>query len=315
VPTPVLIDTDPGIDDAIALLLALRSPELDVRGITVVQGNVPVEAGTLNVFKVLDPAGRLDVPVARGAGRPLLRQSITAEIVHGNDGLADLMPPPERVPVQDEYGPAFVARHATESGRPVTVVTLGPLSNLAIALLSVPEAVAGIERVVAMGGAMRVEGNVTPAAEYNIYSDPEAAAVVLRSGVPFTLVPLDATIQATVDGATGERLQEADDPVERFLGGLIVHLAGIYRRYYRTDSVAMHDPLAMAVAIDPSLVETRRLHVAVETGGVLSAGRTVADFWNIPEPWGEPNADVALSIDPARFDDLLWRRLVGRHPP
>ncbi|HEX2031303.1 MAG TPA: nucleoside hydrolase [Actinomycetota bacterium] len=314
-PTPVLIDTDPGIDDAIALLLALRSPELEIAGITVVHGNVPVEAGTLNAFKVLELAGRRDIPVARGAARPLLRQPVTAEIVHGADGLADLMPAPERIDLHPEYGPTFLARRLEEVDRPVTVVTLGPLTNLAVALLAAPGAAAGVERVVAMGGAVRVEGNVTPSAEFNVYADPEAAAIVLASGIPVTLVPLDATMHATVPGAVGRKLQGSDDPVERFLGDLIAHAAGVYRRYYGTEDVAMHDPLALAVAIDPSLVETRRVHVAVETGGSITAGRTVADFWGIPEPWGEPNADVALGVDAGRFDELLWRRLIGRYPP
>ncbi|MFN2590416.1 MAG: nucleoside hydrolase, partial [Actinomycetota bacterium] len=311
----VLIDTDPGIDDAIALLLALRSPELDVRGITVVHGNVPVDGGTLNTFKVLQLAGRGDVPVARGAARPLLREPVTAEIVHGTDGLADLMPPPQDVDIHPEYGPTFLARRLEESDEPVTVVTLGPFTNLAITLLSAPRSVPRIARVFAMGGAVRVEGNVTPAAEFNVYADPEAAAVVLASGVPLTLVPLDATMQATVAGAVGRKLRSADNPVERFVGDLIAHAAGVYERYYGTEDVAMHDPLALAAAIDPSLLETRRVHVAVETGGAITSGRTVADFWGIPEPWGEPNADVALGIDPARFDELLWRRLIGRYPP
>ena len=311
----VLIDTDPGIDDAIALLLAIRSPEVDVRGITVVHGNVPVDAGTANTFKVLDLAGGLDIPVARGAAAPLLRPPRHAEIVHGRDGLAELIPDPEEFSLHEDYGPGFLVHALEEANDPMTVIALGPLTNVAIALLSAPAAVERIERLVVMGGAIRVEGNVTPSAEFNIFADPEAAAIVLRTGVPITLVPLDVTMRAVVGGDVGRRLAEGDDPVERFIGQLISHVAGIYGRYYRIDGMAMHDPLATAVAVDPSLVTTQNLHVDVETGSGLAAGRTIADFWHIPEPWGEPNADVALEIDADRFDELLWTRLVGRYPP
>ena len=311
----VLIDTDPGIDDAIALLLALRSPELEVRGISVVHGNVPVDAGTANTFKVLDLAGRPEVPVARGAAAPLLRPATHAEIVHGRDGLAELIPPPEEFALHEDYGPGFLVHTLEEAGEAMTIITLGPLTNMAIALLSAPAAAERIERIVIMGGAVRVEGNVTPSAEFNIYADPEAAAVVLRSGVPVTLVGLDVTMKATVTGETGRRLAEAEEPVERFVGQLISHIAGVYRTYYGMDGMAMHDPLAVAVAIDPSLVRTEPLHVEVETGAGLAAGRTIADFWKIPEPRGEPNADVALDVEAEKFDELLWTRLLGRYPP
>jgi purine nucleosidase len=311
----VLIDTDPGIDDAIALLLALRSPELDVRGISVVHGNVPVDVGTANVFKVLDLAGGLDVPVARGAAAPLLRPATHAEIVHGSDGLAELIPPPEELALHEDYGPGFLVHTLEQSDTPMTLITLGPLTNVAISLLSAPAAAERIERLVIMGGAVRVEGNVTPSAEFNIYADPEAAAIVLRSGVPVTLVGLDATMRATVTGETGRELAQAEEPVERFVGQLISHIAGVYRTYYGIDGMAMHDPLAVAVAVDPSLVRTQRLHVDVETGSGLGVGRTIADFWKIPEPRGEPNADVALEVDAERFDELLWTRLLGRYPP
>jgi purine nucleosidase len=311
----VLIDTDPGIDDAIALLLALRSPELVVKGISVVHGNVPVEAGTANVFKVLDLAGRLEVPVARGAAAPLLRPATHAEIVHGRDGLAELMPAPEDFSLHEDYGPGFLVHTLEDAADPITVITLGPLTNVAIALLSAPAAAERIERIVVMGGAIRVEGNVTPSAEFNIYADPEAAAVVLRAGVPVTLVPLDATMKAVVPGDLGRRLAETEDPVERLVGQLIAYIAGIYGRYYRFDGMAMHDPLAVAVAADHSLVTTEHLHVDVETGAGLAAGRTIADFWHIPEPWGEPNADVALDVDGGRFDEFLWTRLLDRYPP
>jgi purine nucleosidase len=311
----VLIDTDPGIDDALALILALRSPELDVRGITVVHGNVPVDRGTRNAFRILDLVGRRDVPVAQGAAVPLLRELRTAEIVHGSDGLADLVTTEVEASPDGAAGPAFLVRALEDADARLTVITLGPLTNLAIALAFAPQIVERIERVVAMGGAVRSEGNATPAAEFNILADPEAAAIVLRSGAPVTLVPLDVTMGTIFPGEWSERLRGSEDPVERFAGGLGMHVTGIYRQFYGIDGFALHDPLAVAVALDPSLVEGQDLWVTVDTGDGLTAGKTFADFWHIPEPWGEPNARVALHVDADRFLRLFCERLFGRYPP
>jgi purine nucleosidase len=311
----LLIDTDPGIDDALAMLLALRSPEANVRGITTVHGNVPVERGTHNALRVLDLAGRSDVPVAAGAAVPLLRELRTAELVHGSDGLADLVTTEVDVDSQPVAGPEFLVRTVTEAAEPPTIVTLGPLTNLAIALAFAPQLAERIAQVVVMGGAVRSEGNATPAAEFNILCDPEAAAIVLRSGVPLTLVPLDVTMRAIFPGDWSERLEGSEDPVERFAGGLGVHVTRIYRQYYGIDGFALHDPLAMAVAIDPSLVQTRELWVTVDTGQGITAGKTFADFWGIPEPWGEPNARVALEVDAERFLRFFCERMFGRYPP
>ena len=311
----VVIDTDPGIDDALALILALRSPELNVRAITVVHGNVPVDRGTRNAFRVLDLVGRRDVPVAAGAAVPLLRELRTAEIVHGTDGLADLVTTEVDVAPERLAGPALIVQTLEEAPEPVTVITLGPLTNVAVALAFAPQVVERIERIVAMGGAVRQEGNATPAAEFNILADPEAAAIVLRSGAPITLVPLDATMKAIFPGEWSERLGEADDKVSRFAGGLGRHVTGIYREYYGIDGFALHDPLAVGVAVDPSLVDGQDLWVTVDTGQGIAAGRTFGDFWHIPEPWGEPNARVALDVDAERFLRLYCERLFGRYPP
>jgi purine nucleosidase len=311
----VLIDTDPGIDDALALILALRSPELDVRAITVVHGNVPVDRGTRNAFRILDLLGRRDIPVAAGAAVPLLRELRTAEIVHGADGLADLVTSEVDVAPEPVAGPALILRTLEDTTDPLTVITLGPLTNLAVALAYAPEAVERIERIVAMGGAVRQEGNATPAAEFNVLADPEAAAIVLRSGAPITLVPLDATMKTIFRGEWSERLRDSDDEVERFAGGLGMHVTDIYREYYGIDGFALHDPLAVGVAVDPSLIEGRDLWVTVDTGDGIAAGRTFADFWHIPDPWGEPNARVALDVDAERFLRLYSERLFGRFPP
>jgi inosine-uridine nucleoside N-ribohydrolase len=311
----VLIDTDPGIDDALALMLALRSPELEVVGVTIVHGNVDLERGTANAFKVLDVMGRRDVPVAPGAAAPLLRELRTAEIVHGQDGLADLVTTPVDVDPRPIAGPAFIVETLQSSDEPVTLVTLGPLTNVAIALSFAPEIVQRIERIVAMGGAVRSEGNATPAAEFNVLVDPEAAEIVLRSAAPITLVPLDVTMKAIFRDEWAERLRGSSDHVERFAGNMAAFVIRVYREYYRIAGMALHDPLAMAVAIDPSLVETQALFVTVDRGEGISTGRTVADFWHIPESWGQPNADVALAVDAERFLALFSNRMFGRYPP
>lgn len=310
----VLIDTDPGIDDAIAILLALASPELDVRGITVVHGNVPVEACTLNALKVLDLVGRRDVPVVTGAAAPLVRPPRHAETVHGPDGLGGLFPPPDDARPFAADAAAFIAGALEETDEPTTLISLGPLTNVATAILATPGVIERLERIVSMGGAIRREGNVTPAAEFNIFADPEAAAIVFRSGVPITLVPLDATMRAVFPGEAAARLAGSEVPVERAVGELGSYVSAVYRTYYGIDGFALHDPLAVGAAIDPTLVTTQDLWVTVETRGELTAGATLADFWHIPEPWGEPNASVALDADGDRFLEFLCTRLFGRFP-
>ena len=311
----VIIDTDPGIDDALALMFALRSTELEILGITTVHGNVPVDRGTRNTHRVLDLMGRRDVPVAAGAAAPLLRELRTAEFVHGSDGLADLVTTEVQMELEPVAAPAFLVSALEAAQEPTTVVTLGPLTNLAIALAFAPHLVERIERIVAMGGAIRSEGNATPAAEFNILVDPEAAAIVVRAGAPVTLVPLDVTMKTVFRGEWADRLRASEDPLERFVGGLASHATTIHREAYGMDGMALHDPLAMAVAIDPSLVSGRDVWVSVDTGEGLSAGKTFADFWRIPNPWGEPNAFVALEVDEDRFLRLFCERLLGRFPP
>jgi purine nucleosidase len=310
----VLIDTDPGIDDAMALLLALRSPELDVAGVSVVQGNVGVEAGSMNALRILQLAGRGDVPVAAGPDMPLVRQPRRSEIVHGTDGLADLGLALPDGKALDEYGPAFIVRVLEASEEPTTIIALGPLTNLAIVLLSAPHVISRIERIVLMGGSVRWEGNITPAAEYNIHEDPEAASIVFRSPVPTTMVGLNVTMRTIMRKEQCERLASSDDEVERLVGRLGLHIVRIYERFYRIPGFALHDPLAVGAAVDPSLVRTERRHVLVDLSPGPTAGQTLVDFWGIPEPWGEPNADVALEVDADRFLELFDRRLFGRHP-
>jgi len=275
-PVPIILDCDPGHDDAVAIMLAAGCPSAELLGITTVAGNQTLERTTRNACVVATVAG-IDIPIAAGCDRPLLRQLRTAPEIHGDSGLDG--PPPLEPTV------APIKRHAVEllvetvMGRPgeVVVVALGPLTNLALALRLEPRLASTVAQVVIMGGAAVLPGNVTPAAEFNIYVDPEAAAIVFDATWPLTMVGLDVTHQALCTRVVQERLVRTGAP-----GGFVGQLMDFYRssneREQRWADPPVHDPVAVAVAIDPSLCETRPATVRVETAGVATAGMTVVDF-------------------------------------
>lgn len=291
---PLLLDCDPGHDDAIAILLALASPEVDVQGITTVAGNQTLERTTRNALVVLVVARRDDVPVARGASAPLRRELQTAADVHGESGLdgAWKAPEPTASPVHEDATAFLTAR----SGPEVAVVATGPLTNLALAL----ERGARMERPVWMGGGV-CGGDVTPEAEFNAFVDPEAAQIVFDSGVEPTMVGLDVTHRALVAREHHERLRAAGS-AGRFVAELLDFYGRFHRDRYGWDGTPVHDALALAVAIDPSLVHTEHVHVRVHTGG-RERGRTEL----VPDE--EPNAHVALDVDAARFLEVLCSRI------
>jgi inosine-uridine nucleoside N-ribohydrolase len=297
--TPILLDCDPGHDDAIAILLALASPEVDLVGITTVQGNQTVEKTTANAIRILEFVGRADVPVAAGADRPLVREPYVAKYVHGDSGLdGPALPPPRRTAV-DEHAVEFLGARAGG----VTLVAVGPLTNVAVMLARYPDVRPA--RIVLMGGAIGV-GNVTPAAEFNIWADPEAAARVFASGLDLTMVGLDVTHQALMTGADADRLR-ATGPV----GALVAELWEFYNRFhsqtYDFDGSPIHDALALATVFRPDLVETVTRHVAIECESALSRGRTLVDLWR--RTGNEPNAHVGVRADGRAFIELLLERL------
>jgi inosine-uridine nucleoside N-ribohydrolase len=306
---PVWIDTDPGIDDCLAILLALRSPEIDVLGISTVHGNTDLAQATANALRVTELA-QADVPVWAGADRSVCGQLRTAEYIHGGDGLGDLLPAPATKP-RPGFAVHAMAEQILSHGRPVTLIALGPLTNVALALAVYPDLAGAIERIVIMGGAIRREGNTTPSAEFNTYCDPEAAARVVASGVPQLWVPLDVTMQAILPAARSRDLAASTDSVASFIGELTTFYSGHYRRTYGIDGSCLHDPLTVAVLLDPSLVTCRELFLRIECAGQSTRGRTVADLWRIPQPWGEPNATVALEVDGERAVALIDRVLFG----
>lgn len=299
---PVIIDCDPGHDDALAITLALARPELEVLGITTVGGNAPLHRTTINALRVLALLDRPDVPVAAGAVQPLIRALETAPEVHGVSGLdgADL-PEPISAP-RPEGALEFLRATLAGAPAPVTLIPTGPLTNIALLLRTYPEVAAKIAHVCLMGGGMR-QGNWTPAAEFNIWVDPEAARIVFRSGLPITMCGLDVTHKALIGLPEIARLDALGTRPGRVFADLMRFFIRFHLERYGTADTPIHDAVAVAHVALPGLVTTRRYHVDVETIGDITRGRTVVDDRGVPG--ATPNVDVALDIDRARFADLL----------
>ncbi|MGH3105069.1 MAG: nucleoside hydrolase [Gaiellaceae bacterium] len=305
--TPILIDCDPGHDDAIALLLALASPELDLLGVTTVSGNQTVEKTTANAIRLLEFAGRGDVPVARGADRPLLRERFVAAYVHGESGLdGPELAEPTRGPLE-QHAVDFLAERIVGADRPVTLIPVGPLTNVGLLLARHPDAAARLDRIVLMGGAI-AEGNVTPAAEFNIWADPEAAQRVFESGIDVTMIGLDVTHKALLLPEHAERLR-ASGRTGKLVAELLDFYGEFHRRTYGWDGSPIHDAVAVAHVVRPELVETLRRHVAVDCASELCRGRTVVDLWRRTE--NLPNAEVGVAVDADAFVELLLERLAS----
>ena len=297
--TPVLIDCDPGHDDAMALLLALASPELDLVGITTVQGNQTLEKTTANAIRILEFAGRSDVPVAAGAKRPLLREPFVAKYVHGESGLDGPALPPAQGSPLDQHAVDFLGEHVDGT----TLVAVGPLTNVGLLLARYPGA--RPERIVLMGGSIGL-GNVTPAAEFNIWADPEAARRVFESGIDVTMIGLDVTHKALMSRAHAERLR-ASGRTGTMVAELFDFFSQFHLRQYGREESPIHDAVAVAHVLDPTLVETKHVHVTVDTESELCRGRTVADIHRRTD--NEPNAHVGVDVAGERFMELLLERI------
>jgi inosine-uridine nucleoside N-ribohydrolase len=324
----VVLDTDPGVDDALALLFALRCPEIDLVGVTTVAGNVLVDQGTRNARAILAATGRRDVRVYQGADRPLVGRLTTATYFHGEGGLGDLDLPDEPTLAGDCSGSEFLLRAVRYSDAPPTVVAVGPLTNLALACRLDPGWPSRVERIVVMGGAVSVAGNVTSVAEANVYSDPEAAAILFASGAAITMVGLDVTMQTRL---SRERWRAAGAQAERSSDPAAVAAARLLDFYVDratalgVEGPALHDPLAIAAAFQPDLVAVQRLYVEVECVGTHTRGQTVAwlggmrervvDCGDHDDVVGveliEGNIDVCVQVDAGRFLDLFLGRLFG----
>ena len=301
--TPIILDCDPGHDDAIALLLALASPELDLLGVTTVYGNQTLEKTTANVLRVLELAGRSDVPVAAGSEAPLERELVVAAHVHGESGLdGPALPPPTTEPVSRD-AVAWIAEAIRNASSPVTLVPTGPLTNIARYLAE--HGGEGIERVVLMGGAI-AEGNVTPAAEFNIWADPEAAQAVFDAGLDVTMIGLDVTHRAVTGTDVQARLRTTGS-IGVFVAELVDFFTVYHRQTYGWNGAPIHDAVVVAHLLVPGLVETKRRNVEVERTSELCRGRTVVDLWRRTDR--PPNAHVGVDLDANAFFDLLVERI------
>jgi purine nucleosidase len=305
---PIIIDTDPGQDDAVAILLALASPELEVLGITAVAGNVPLALTEVNARKICELAGRLEIKVYAGAIRPLLHDLVTAEHVHGRTGLDGPVLAEPTMPLQKQHAVDFIIETLME--RPagtVTLCTLGPLTNIALALIKEPRISSRIKRIVAMGGGFFEGGNITPAAEFNIYVDPQAARLVLDQGIPFTLIPLDCTHQALTTKARIEKFRA----MKNNSGPATALMMDFFERFdvekYGTDGGPLHDPCVIAWLLRPELFTSRDVNVAVECESQLTMGMTIVDWWRVTDR--KANATVCRGINSNAFFDLLTERL------
>ena len=304
----IIIDTDPGQDDALAILLALASPELDVLGITTVAGNVPLHLTQKNARKVCELAGKPQTPVYAGASRPMVRPLVTAEHVHGRTGLDGPDLPEPVMPLQAQHAVDFIL-HSLQSqpAGEITLCTLGPLTNVALALQRAPEIASRIRQIVMMGGGFFEGGNITPAAEFNIYVDPHAADVVFRSGVPLVLMPLDVTHQVLTTRKRMDAIGARGTPVAKACVELLEFFERHDEQKYGSDGGPLHDPCVIAYLLQPELFQGRDCNVVVETGSELTMGMTVVDWWAVS---GRPaNAKVMRTVDADGFFSLLTARL------
>ncbi|HLI61465.1 MAG TPA: nucleoside hydrolase [Solirubrobacteraceae bacterium] len=300
-PHRVVIDCDPGHDDAVALLVAAGDPRVELLGIATVAGNQTLDLVTRNALVVASVAGLTDVPIVAGAGCPLVRPLRTAPEIHGESGLDGPPPIEPAIEVTPGHGARFIAETVLADPGRVTLVPTGPLTNVALALRMYPEIAEAVERVVLMGGSY-TRGNTTPAAEFNIFVDPEAAAAVFAADWDVTMIGLDVTHLALYADEVAERLDEVDTRAARWMDELMTFFAATYRTAGRVGAPPVHDAVAVASVIDPSLVTTRDARVEIETAGALTRGMTVVDFAAAPQT-GRHRVGVDLDVE--RFWDLV----------
>ncbi|SLN43638.1 Pyrimidine-specific ribonucleoside hydrolase RihA [Falsiruegeria litorea R37] len=305
----IIIDTDPGQDDAVAILLALASPEeIDVLGVTAVAGNVPLPLTQKNARIVCELAGKTDVPVYAGCDAPLSRKLVTAEHVHGKTGLDGPVLPDPDMALTDGHAVDFIidTLRSHDAGT-VTLCPLGPLTNIASAFQKAPDIVARVQEIILMGGAYFEVGNITPAAEFNIYVDPEAADIVFKSGVPIVVMPLDVTHKALVTKPRNDAFRALGTKV----GIAVAEMTDFFERFdkekYGSEGAPLHDPCVTAYLIRPELFTGRHINVEIETGSELTLGMTVADWWRVTDR--APNAMFMGDLDADGFFDLLTERL------
>jgi len=309
----IIIDTDPGQDDAVAILLALASPdEIEVLGITAVAGNVPLSLTEKNARIVCELAGRPDIAVYAGCDRPLKRKLVTAEHVHGKTGLDGPELPEPKIKLQEKHGVDFIIDTILqEPENSISLCPLGPLTNIASAILKQPKIVSRIKKIVLMGGAYFEVGNITPAAEFNIFVDPDAAKIVFEAGIDMVVMPLDVTHKALVTDKRNEAFRQLKSPV----GLAVAEMTDFFERFdkekYGSSGAPLHDPCVTAYLIDPTIFSGKNINVEIETKSELTLGMTVADWWGVTDR--KANTFFVGDLDSDKFFSLLTERL-GRLP-
>lgn len=308
-PTRIILDTDPGADDALAILLMLASPEIQLEALTTVQGNVNLEKTTRNALALLEFVNAHHIPVAKGCSVPLIKppHGTQGETVHGKTGLGRaLLPEPTIKPVEKHAVDYLIERFLAEPSK-LTLFAIGPLTNIALAIRKEPNFAQAVKELVIMGGAVRSGGNITPLAEFNIHEDPHAAHVVFNSGIPITLVPLDATYKCLLTSADVEHLNRIDSPISRFVRDVTADYMEFYLKYEGFNGCALHDPLTVAAVIAPHLLILENHYVNVDISGGISTGKTYADFMKVTKK--PANIKVALDVKGREFVELFIERM------
>lgn len=302
----IIIDTDPGVDDALTFLLALASPEIKLEALTITQGNVTVERAVRNALSILELAKADHIPVAQGCSLPLVGPLRASEIVHGASGVGNTaLPAPRSKPVEQHAIDFLIEKFMAEPGE-LSLFAIGPLSNIALAIRKEPHFAKAVKELVIMGGAIRDGGNMSALAEFNIYTDPHAAYIVFHSGIPITLIPLDATHKCLLRTQHIDRLNRINSPIARFMNGAIE----TYQKFSKEagyDGCALHDPLTLATIIAPDLLTLQDLYVDVDISGGVSMGNTFADFYNVTKK--PANMKVALDVRGDDFVELFLSRM------
>lgn len=299
--TKIILDCDPGHDDAVAIMLAGKSPKIDLLGITVVAGNQTLDNTQRNALNVVQCLG-LDVPVYAGCGQPMIREKMTAGDIHGKTGLDGPVFEPLTRKLEPEHGVNFIIRTLMESRDPITVVTTGPMTNLGMAIRMEPHIVEKIQRIVLMGGAY-TNGNVTPAAEFNIIADADAAYVCFTSGRPITMVGLDVTRKALCYPSIVERMDKVGNKASKLFVDLMKHFCKSQKEVFGWEGGPLHDPITIAYLIDPTVLTTKPMHAEIDIRSTQSYGRTNCDYFGYQKK--EPNADVAIDIDVEKFWNMI----------
>ncbi len=312
----IILDTDPGLDDALALFLALASPEVQLEAITTVSGNVHVDLTTRNALALLELTGRTTIPVARGCNRPLVRQAVVADYVHGHNGLGGILLPEPQLRSVNQHAVDLIIEKVMAAPQEITLVPVGPLTNIAMALRKEPRIAEYVREVVIMGGALRVPGNVTPEAEFNIFADPHAAHMVFHAGWPIRLVTLDVTQKTLLERERVQALASNGNPITWLIQQMVENFLNTFGLPRGITAFQMHDPLCLSAAFQPEIITWEPAYVDVEIASSLTLGETVAYFSNLTEDIDpslehlhSPNMLTSAGVDVERFISMFTDRI------